>query len=225
MKRLVLGLVATVAAFSAVPAQAVSIVPGSQDLIFDPFVAATQGTLLASTSVPGTALTFAGVMRSAVYRNTLGTLDFYYQVARTGAGTVGNQMIDAFTAADFSNFLVDGFVSAADPDGAGFFTAAFNPPSSTTTTGRSATGVTLQTNFGINGLMDNEISATYIFRTNATQFTAGTFGVIDGSSYSGIAFAPTSAVPEPASWALMLLGFGVVGSALRRRNVRAAYAI
>ncbi|MGL4541154.1 MAG: PEPxxWA-CTERM sorting domain-containing protein, partial [Polymorphobacter sp.] len=26
-------------------------------------------------------------------------------------------------------------------------------------------------------------------------------------------------VPEPASWALMLAGFGVVGGALRRRNM------
>ncbi len=225
MKRMILSLAASVAAFSAMPAQAVSIVPGSQDLIFDPFVAGTQGTVLATTSVPGTALTFSAILRSAVYRNTFGTLDFYYQVARTGAGTIGNQMIDAFTAADFSGFLVDGFVSAVDPDGAGFFAAAFNPGSSTTTTGRSPnSGVTLQTNFGTNGLVDNEISATYIFRTNATAFTTGTFGIIDGSTYSGIAFAPINAVPEPASWALMFVGFGVVGGALRRRKSTAAYA-
>jgi PEP-CTERM motif len=156
-------------------------------------------------------------------RNTFGTLDFYYQVARTGAGTIASQMIDAFTAADFSGLTVDGFVSPTDPDGIGFFTAAFNPPSSTTTTGRSSSGVTLQTNFGTSGLIDNEISATYIFRTNATQFTTGTFGIFDGSTYSGVAFAPTSAVPEPASWALMLVGFGVVGSAIRRRT-KVAYA-
>ena len=31
------------------------------------------------------------------------------------------------------------------------------------------------------------------------------------------------AVPEPASWAMMLAGFGVVGGALRRRRVRFAY--
>jgi PEP-CTERM motif len=225
MKRLIFSLVASAAAFSAVPAQAVTILPGSQDLIFTAFVPGTQGTVLATTSVPGTALTFAAVMRSAVYRNTLGTLDFYYQVARTGPGTIASQMVDAFTAADFSGFLVDGFVSAADPDGGGFFTAAFNPPSSTTTTGRSSTGVTLQTNFGTNGLVDNEISATYIFRTNATVFGAGTFGVIDGSTYSGIAFAPINAVPEPTTWGLMLVGFCVVGSALRRRQSKAIYAI
>ena len=31
-----------------------------------------------------------------------------------------------------------------------------------------------------------------------------------------------AAVPEPASWALMVVGFGVVGGALRRRTVRAS---
>lgn len=33
-------------------------------------------------------------------------------------------------------------------------------------------------------------------------------------------FALTAAVPEPATWGLMILGFGVVGSALRSRNGR-----
>lgn len=30
---------------------------------------------------------------------------------------------------------------------------------------------------------------------------------------------PTSAVPEPASWAMMLGGFGLIGGALRRRGM------
>jgi hypothetical protein len=30
---------------------------------------------------------------------------------------------------------------------------------------------------------------------------------------------PTSAVPEPASWAMMLAGFGLVGGAVRRRSM------
>lgn len=225
MKRVLFTLAATVAAVAAIPAQAVTIAPGSSNLTFDAFNSTTQGTRLAFTTVPGTAFTFSGLMRSAVYRNTLGTIDFYYQVARTGPGVISNNMINAFTAANFETFNVDGFVSAADPDGAGFFTAAVNPPSSTTTTGRSVTGVTLQTNFGTNGLAGSEVSATYIFRTNATAFTTGTFGVINGSTFSGLAFAPSSAVPEPATWAMMFVGFAIVGSALRRRKAVAAYTI
>lgn len=218
-KRFLLLSTAGIALLGSASAHAVTITPGSSGLLFTPFspaVQATQGTQLAFTSVPGTALTFSAIMRSAVYRNTSGTLDFYYQVARTGPGSLQNEVISAFTAAQYDGYTVTGFVSAADPDGAGAFTAADNPPSSTTTTGRNATGQVLQTDFGTNGLFGTEISATYIFRTNSTEFTTGTFGIINGSTFSGIAFAP--AVPEPATWATMLLGFGAIGGAIRYRR-------
>ena len=35
---------------------------------------------------------------------------------------------------------------------------------------------------------------------------------------------PSGAVPEPATWALMLLGFGAIGGAMRRQRTRVAYA-
>jgi PEP-CTERM motif len=34
----------------------------------------------------------------------------------------------------------------------------------------------------------------------------------------------TAAVPEPASWALMIMGFGLVGSGMRRRRISLTYA-
>lgn len=40
-----------------------------------------------------------------------------------------------------------------------------------------------------------------------------------GSSFTNLSL---NAVPEPASWALMLTGFGLAGAALRRRRVLAA---
>ena len=33
-----------------------------------------------------------------------------------------------------------------------------------------------------------------------------------------------SAIPEPATWAMLIMGFGLVGGALRRRSVRVAFA-
>ena len=224
IKRLVLPALAAGVAF-ATPAQAVVINAGTSGLLFGAFDQSTQGTLLQSVNVPGTALTFSATMRSAVYRNTSGTLDFYYQVARTGAGAIADQMVDAFTAADFTGYSVDGFSFAMDPDGAGQFTAAMNPPSSTTTTGRNPNGSVLQTDFGTNGLSNTEISATYVFRTNAVTYGIGTFGVIDGSSFSGVAFAPTSAVPETSTWAMMIGGFGLIGGVMRRRRTTARVAI
>lgn len=43
------------------------------------------------------------------------------------------------------------------------------------------------------------------------------------STFKGVSFAPTAiaTVPEPASWATMLIGFGVIGGALRRRRAKA----
>jgi hypothetical protein len=38
-----------------------------------------------------------------------------------------------------------------------------------------------------------------------------------GGTYS---FAPSSAVPEPATWAMMLIGFGGIGYSMRRRPAR-----
>lgn len=39
---------------------------------------------------------------------------------------------------------------------------------------------------------------------------------------NGLINAP--AIPEPGTWALLILGFGVVGASLRRRNLRLAFA-
>ena len=45
----------------------------------------------------------------------------------------------------------------------------------------------------------------------------------DGNDYSGnFRVSALTAVPEPATWALMILGFGAVGGAMRRRTVRIA---
>ncbi len=39
------------------------------------------------------------------------------------------------------------------------------------------------------------------------------------SSYAGVlTFAPTAAVPEPATWAMMIIGFGAAGSMVRSRR-------
>jgi hypothetical protein len=227
-KALIAGLLAS--AFFAAPASAVVLVNGSTNQTPTAFstIAGTQGTQLAYQTFTGSALTFSATFQQAVYRNASGTLDFYYQVIRNGPGNGtanNNQEIDAFTVSNFDSFFVDGFASAPDPDGAGAFRAANNPTladgtasGSTTTFGRSNSGNVLRIDFGLNGLTGTENSATYIFRTNATAFNnLGTFGVIDGSTLQGGAFQPSVGVPEPATWAMMLGGFGLIGAAARRR--------
>lgn len=55
--------------------------------------------------------------------------------------------------------------------------------------------------------------------TVSPTFLVGSFATFDGE----LSIAPVStAVPEPGTWALMILGFGAAGLALRRRNAMAA---
>ncbi|WP_426165719.1 PEPxxWA-CTERM sorting domain-containing protein [Sandarakinorhabdus sp. DWP1-3-1] len=59
----------------------------------------------------------------------------------------------------------------------------------------------------------------------AQDFCDDVFGLGETRSPRGVftmaAGSPVTGVPEPASWALMIAGFGLVGAALRRRNASA----
>lgn len=151
------------------------------------FDAATRGTQLAALET-GTlgATTYTGSLRSAVYQNTLGALDFYYQVAISSI-LPGDEVFN-LTSGGFLSFTVDALVGATNFDGAGIFTAANNPNFqeslwSTTTTSRNGSVSVVRADFGDNGLeADGQTSTTYIFRTNATNYNlGGTFTTQDGS--------------------------------------------
>jgi len=187
------------------------------------FDAATRGTQLAALET-GTlgATTYTGSLRSAVYQNTLGALDFYYQVAISSI-LPGDEVFN-LTSGVFLSFTVDALVGATNFDGAGIFTAANNPNFqeslwSTTTTSRNGSVSVVRADFGDNGLeADGQTSTTYIFRTNATNYNlGGTFTTQDGSVAQRANFQPVAAVPEPATWGMMLAGFAGIGAGLRRR--------
>lgn len=47
----------------------------------------------------------------------------------------------------------------------------------------------------------------------------------NGATYTGpLFFASTGAVPEPASWAMFIGGFGLVGAGMRRRRTSVSFA-
>jgi hypothetical protein len=71
----------------------------------------------------------------------------------------------------------------------------------------------------------NPITGTSELGRAATQLAAGTYTLafsgnnpIVGGSFTGNAFISPAAVPEPATWAMMLLGFGGMGFVIRRKR-------
>ena len=58
-----------------------------------------------------------------------------------------------------------------------------------------------------------------------TTYTLFGNGAPQDVQVPGTPTTPTSAVPEPASWAMMIFGFGAIGGSLRRRRNKPALAI
>jgi hypothetical protein len=69
----------------------------------------------------------------------------------------------------------------------------------------------------------------YSGTTSAPSFVAGQYTLAPlygyGASSVTVSYLASGAVPEPASWAMMLGGFGLVGGALRRRQQRTARVV
>jgi hypothetical protein len=49
------------------------------------------------------------------------------------------------------------------------------------------------------------------------------FYTINGTGSVTVTPVTTPGVPEPATWAMMILGFGLLGGAIRRRKATAGY--
>ena len=72
------------------------------------------------------------------------------------------------------------------------------------------------------------------WKSFSTLYTANTTGAVDlafqfrGLGVTAADFAvdkiSMNAVPEPTTWAMMILGMGIVGSSMRRRKVNVAFA-
>ena len=69
------------------------------------------------------------------------------------------------------------------------------------------------------------VGANDVLSFQFTKSAGQQYGSVDGID-AIINFSPTlvGAVPEPATWAMMILGFGVLGASMRRRQHSLAFA-
>ncbi|MEK7429367.1 MAG: PEPxxWA-CTERM sorting domain-containing protein [Pseudomonadota bacterium] len=157
----------------------------------------------ANTDTAAFTLLTADTLNSAGGYNILGATGAVNGVAITGLispGTAGAHFVSANGMWNLDNVL---FLAAPHQSNNGWgFTLAGGSEVNFWATAPSSTAV-------VNGAPGSG---------NAIQF--GT-----GSKYSSVRFGTidlTSAVPEPATWALMICGFGLAGATLRQRRLVAA---
>ncbi len=177
--------------------------PGSApSFFFGNTVSASNITITAGTS------TASGNDTSGLASATFANNIFNSQIVYTGALTLttaatgsGAQPFD-YTINFMNPFLYD-------PSG-GSLILDFLIPSSATVSGNGFGFLTFDT---ANTENDGVFSVVDIFNGDATSGSLSTAGAITQFTTSQIA-----AVPEPSTWAMMLLGFGAIGVATRRRK-------
>lgn len=148
----------------------------------------------------------------------------YYQLALDLTGYSSAQM--SFDYDMFTEYLYDGFNVLGSLDTV--FTAATEllTPTDATFYGPVRSNFARLGNIGATG--DKEGNVTFDlsqfagqvvnlrFQYQSDNFAFGDGILIDNLTVTGTKMA--SAVPEPATWAMMILGFGLAGAALRRRR-------
>jgi hypothetical protein len=170
------------------------------------------GVLLDSAITPISNTSYNGTARTAVYDTGTG-LDFYYQFTNNASSKNG---LERFSMYDFSSLgatNVDVFQTGA---AFGIFTAGTETSDGADRTGFGVIGFSFIAN-AFSKIDPGSTSFTQIIRTNARQYTAGNFGLLNGIGDNAAGFA-VSAVPEPESYAMLLAGLGLVGSIIRRRR-------
>jgi hypothetical protein len=130
-------------------------------------------------------------------------------VAYAGSAQDPDVTANAYVTGSTTQYAID---TAADT-----LVLQANNAGTLTTVGALGTDVGLRTSFDIAGSDAFVFNNQTLFRANLQTGALTTLGRTPSELF-GIAIA-TSAVPEPGTWAMMLIGFGAVGYSMRRRKV------
>ena len=163
----------------------VPVTPGG--IVIPGFTSGAPGTLLASQSAPfvSTLGTDSGTLTSAVYQESGGTLDFYYQVSNSltapncgGAGQPGCDPISRETNTSFTGFQTAlGFRTDGGSLGGPFVNGSVPPLGGD----RNSVGNVVGFDFNLsNPVEPGMVSDVLVISTNATHFALGNSSVIDG---------------------------------------------
>lgn len=132
--------------------------------------------------------------------------------------------VQVFSQNEGRGLLVDSFTSNL-PFAVGPVYFLYSPSLNALTLGANgyAGSQSHQTNdFTLHLFVDASGVVTSNFAPFAQVSREGVFGIRKASNFS--VTAVTGAVPEPGTWAMMLLGFGAIGASMRRRRRVSAIA-
>lgn len=213
-------ILAGIALAAATPAAAVTLAPGTTTTLpgttsaARPELAGPVIDLVQAFSYQGNSGLVTGSVQSRVNRSNLdGTYIFSWRViVNSGSANA----VDYFRLGGFPSGTLDGDYRTD--------TIGTVAPGSATNFGDGFVNF----NFIGDPIQAGESSFFFFLKTNATAYDqSGRYDLTSNGqtrlSQSYSTFAPvfaTPAVPEPASWGLMLGGFGLVGASLRSRRRR-----
>jgi hypothetical protein len=206
-------------------AAAIPLAPGGA--VVPTILAGDPGTLIDFGSETDNGSTFVATVTFAVFRNSGGFVDFYFQVSNSTSSTSSLRSVNNSSYADGSTIYstdvwyriaLEGSMAAA-----GFSTPTGSPvpDSEPVLATREETGSVVSFDFGGAGptrINPGEISPILVIQTDAADFETGLTSLQNGGSANYETFEPAGpAIPEPGS--MLLFGSGLFGlAALARRR-------
>ena len=167
----------------------------------------TGGSVLNSLTTPFSTAVISGSLTSQVISgdasNPFGGLTFTYRLNLDGASI---DPVSQISISSYANILTD---LSFNLSGGGTAPSTFSRS--------SGTGNVLRFEFDSPNISPGSSSALIVVQTSAATWNNTTAGIINGLTANVASLAPL-AVPEPATAALVLAGFGVW--ALRRRMTK-----